>query len=726
MNVSLRWLVISLAVMACAPLEALAEGQRLRVMAANTSSGRFQSYPHPGPGTRIFQALDPDVVLIQEFHVNATRDEPNGRAAVEAWVDEVFGPDFHWFREPGGDSIPNGVISRWPILESGEWRDSEVGNRDFAFARIDIPGEVDLWVVSVHLLTRSSGARDAQARSLVEAIRNHPVPEGDFLIVGGDFNTRRRNERAVETLSAVVDTLGPFPTDGADPPRGGTNSSRRKPYDWVLTDSGLEALEVAVAVEGLEFPGGLVFDSRIFSQEELDRSFPPVREGDCGAPQMQHMAVVRDFLLEPAAGPDFEVAAEVLDFGVAGPALAATERSLAVTVHRPVALNAVPFGGSHPGEFNLVSPRPGDLPVTLEAATRLVFSWTPVAADGDARQVTATLVTDGEPGSVEIELLGVAAAPEVGIEPRRLAARALCEASAALVAPWDEDLILVADNEIRQQLYAFELEDGELVPEVTLAIPDGDEPRDLEALARVGDSVLAIGSHSRGGACEERPRRQRMHLLAARPDGSLEEEGTIDSAETWARAVGSRDLATCVATLFSGPPPALAEAVCGTLLEAEETAGPASCRVLNIEGAFGTGDGRVWLGLRAPLAEGQAIALRLVRGLDAFRFDHVALLQLENRGIRELALRGTDLFGIAGPEEDADDPFALFTIPLEDLRAGGLLDPVILRRDLPTSSEGMVVRNGEAFITVDGADSGDRSRCREASGQYRIEVGDGG
>ena len=92
---------------------------------------------------RIFQALRPDVVLIQEFNVNATRGEANDEAAVDAWVDDVFGAEYHWFREPGGDSIPNGVISRWPIIEAGEWRDDRVSNRDFTFARIDVPGEIE-------------------------------------------------------------------------------------------------------------------------------------------------------------------------------------------------------------------------------------------------------------------------------------------------------------------------------------------------------------------------------------------------------------------------------------------------------------------------------------------------------------------------------------------------------------------------------------------------------
>ncbi len=400
---------------------AIAQDQLLRIMAANISSDNFQSYPHPGPGTRIFQALEPDVVLIQEFNVKATANGANGSNAVEAWVDNVFGTDFHWFREPGGDSIPNGVISRWPILESGEWRDSEVGNRDFAFSRIDIPGEVDLWVVSLHLLTRNQGVRDSEARALVAAIRNHPIPEDDFLIIGGDFNTRNRGEFAIGTLSTVVDTLGPFPHDGADPPAEGTNRSRRKPYDWVLANPKLNALEVAVEIGDWSFPDGLVFDSRRFSQDDLDLSFPPVRKGDSGARQMQHMAVIRDFLLGEDPDLDFVTPTTDVHFGTAdassSPRLDSTIR---FEVIHPFHLTAVAIGGSHPEEFALHAPDPATLPTLFTQNTTLTFAWTPAANDGEPREVTATLITNGEPGAVAIRLRGTAASVDDGSDAEDL------------------------------------------------------------------------------------------------------------------------------------------------------------------------------------------------------------------------------------------------------------------------------------------------------------------
>ncbi len=404
-----------------APPAAAAEGPqgsvRVRLMAANTSSGRFQSYPDPGPGTRIFRALAPDVVLIQEFNVNAERNSPNDDGAVDAWVDAVFGLDYHWFREPGGDSIPNGVISRWPIVEAGEWTDPDVDNRDFAFARIDVPGDLDLWVVSVHFLTRSSRARDSQARTLVAAIRGRPVPEADYLVVGGDFNTDRRNEPALETLQGVVDTLGPYPDDGADPPDEDTNRRRRKPYDWVLADGDLQSFAASVEIGDFTFPNGLVFDSRVFSTEELEASFPPVRRDDSDAENMQHMAVVRDFLIPvgPAVEADYTVAPTAVDFGTVDPAAGPFEdRSVEIAVAAPVSLTAVAFEGSHRDEFALVDPDLSAGPVRLESDARLTFRWAPAAEDGAERRVRATVVTDGEPGAFEIELSGALLGAEVG------------------------------------------------------------------------------------------------------------------------------------------------------------------------------------------------------------------------------------------------------------------------------------------------------------------------
>jgi endonuclease/exonuclease/phosphatase family metal-dependent hydrolase len=257
---------------------------RIRLMAANTTSGTGQDYD-PGHGLRIFQGTDPDVVMIQEFSYKTSSD-----ADLRAFVDTAFGPGFHYYRE-GGAQIPNGVISRWPIIAAGEWDDPYVSNRDFAWARIDVPGPKDLWVVSVHLLTSSSGSRSSEASSLVNRIKAN-VPVGDYLAIGGDFNTGSRTESCFSTFSQVVTTASPYPAD-----RNGntnTNASRNEPYDHVLVDSDLRQYQTAVVIGGSSYANGLVVDTRVHSPLS---EISPALLGDSGASGMQHMAVIKDFLI---------------------------------------------------------------------------------------------------------------------------------------------------------------------------------------------------------------------------------------------------------------------------------------------------------------------------------------------------------------------------------------------------------------------------------------------
>jgi endonuclease/exonuclease/phosphatase family metal-dependent hydrolase len=257
---------------------------RIRLMSANLTSGNYQSYD-PGHGIRILQGLDADVVMIQEFNYRS-----NSAADLRAFVDTAFGASFSYYREAGAQ-IPNGVISRYPILAAGEWNDASVSNRDFAWARIDVPGPIDLWAVSVHFLTSSSSARTTEARQLVSYIRG-AIPAGDYLVIGGDFNSGSRSEGCVTTLSQVAVTAGPYPADR----RGNTNTNaaRSSPYDWVLADADLDAYKAPVALGSSVFPNGLVADTRVYSPiAELS----PALASDSGASSMQHQGVVRDFLI---------------------------------------------------------------------------------------------------------------------------------------------------------------------------------------------------------------------------------------------------------------------------------------------------------------------------------------------------------------------------------------------------------------------------------------------
>ncbi|MFY0565125.1 pre-peptidase C-terminal domain-containing protein [Archangium lansingense] len=257
---------------------------RLRLMAANISSGNNQSYD-PGHGIRIFQGTKPDVVAIQEFNYGS-----NSTADIRSFVDTAFGTGFYYYRETGAQ-IPNGIISRWPIISAGEWTDPKVGNRDFAWARIDIPGPKDLWVVSVHLLTSGSGVRNEEAVSLVQRIKDN-IPTGDYLSIGGDFNTDSRTESAFGTFSQVVTTSAPYPADKNG--NVNTNAGRSKPYDHVLVDSDLLAYQTATVIGSSSFSGGLVVDTRVYSPIS---EISPAQSSDSGSTNMQHMGIIKDFLL---------------------------------------------------------------------------------------------------------------------------------------------------------------------------------------------------------------------------------------------------------------------------------------------------------------------------------------------------------------------------------------------------------------------------------------------
>jgi endonuclease/exonuclease/phosphatase family metal-dependent hydrolase len=261
----------------------------VRVMAANTTSGNFSSYQDPG--IRIFQGLKPDIVAIQEFRYNASAAD----AQLRQLVDTAFGPEFHYYREPytdGGD-IPNGIVSRWPIVASGSWDDSEAPNRGYAWAQIDLPGITnDLYVVSVHLLTANASTRNIEAAELKGLIQAN-FPANAWIIVAGDMNTDSRGEAALTTFKTFLSD-NPKPHDGTIDEKEGTNASREKPYDYVLPSFSLTNYLTPMVVGSRTFPKGLVFDSRVYSPLS---DVTPVQSGDSGVSGMQHMAVIKDFNL---------------------------------------------------------------------------------------------------------------------------------------------------------------------------------------------------------------------------------------------------------------------------------------------------------------------------------------------------------------------------------------------------------------------------------------------
>ncbi len=272
-------------------------GLPIRIVAANLTSGNGQSYD-PGHGIDILDGLNPDIVLVQEFNYGG-----NSASDYLDFAQTVAGAQY-WAVDDSGFQIPNGVVSRWPITGSGYWDDPYLSNRELMWATIDIPGNVDLMVVSVHLHTSPSSDQVGAAVVIVNKVKAHRTanPGKYMYVVGGDFN----GTSSVSTSGFGKD--GVFMVDPPDPvdddANPNTNSNRSKQYDYVLCDPALCAYQVPVVFPSSTdatfrvYPDGLVFDTRTFTQAVLDKYFSPASTGDSAASNMQHMAVVKDFLIK--------------------------------------------------------------------------------------------------------------------------------------------------------------------------------------------------------------------------------------------------------------------------------------------------------------------------------------------------------------------------------------------------------------------------------------------
>ncbi len=265
------------------------DNDSVSILAGNITSGANQRYE--GPGTRMLQALLPDVALLQEFETtNGT-----SASAYRAWVNETFGTGFHYYVETeAADNIPNGIVSRWPIIASGEWTDPLVPDRDFAWATIDVPGTQHLHAVSVHLKSSSGfeSTRSSQARSLTNNITLKGWRTNGYVVVGGDLNLQVRTEEALRILTNIVSDA----RQSADQVGNrNTNSGRDRPYDLVLPSRNLDARNTTFSSWGYSFANGIVFDTRITWANGLP---PPARAGDSAEVNMQHMAAMKLFELE--------------------------------------------------------------------------------------------------------------------------------------------------------------------------------------------------------------------------------------------------------------------------------------------------------------------------------------------------------------------------------------------------------------------------------------------
>ena len=271
------------ALLAAAAAAPLSRGETLRIMSANTTSGNYQAYE--SPGIRIFQALEPDIVLINEFSYES--------GSLRDLVDTAFGEEYYYYCEPDEDAavIPNGVVSRWSILTAGVWDDPHLSNRGFAWATIDIPGEKDLHAVAVHFKHDEDSTQGNEAEALKDYIQA-AFPSTDYIVVGGDTNIKPEFDQALSVFRTFLEPENHVPVDREN--NRFTSENRDDPYDWVIPNDQLDQYHATLYVgTGFQaFTEGIVFDSRVFTPLS---EVSPVLYGDSSATGMQHMAVMKAF-----------------------------------------------------------------------------------------------------------------------------------------------------------------------------------------------------------------------------------------------------------------------------------------------------------------------------------------------------------------------------------------------------------------------------------------------
>lgn len=268
-----------------------------RAMAANISTGNNQSYD-PGHGIRIFKAVKPDIVMIQEFRYGRNNDDD-----INSMVSSTFGPEYFYSRGRYVDSswIPNGIISRFPIIESGYWKSNLANNRDWDWAILDLPGNKELLVVSLHLLTEKNAQ---EIGPLTREIENKIADDKKknleyYVMVGGDFNSStvlngKTDLKRVVYTSFSNNGYRPKDQDGDTT----TNATRGKTLDVLLVDKELQQKEIPAKIGRHSYNNGHVFDSRVYDKLGELGDVTPVQADDCkgGKPiYNQHMAVIRDF-----------------------------------------------------------------------------------------------------------------------------------------------------------------------------------------------------------------------------------------------------------------------------------------------------------------------------------------------------------------------------------------------------------------------------------------------
>ena len=225
----------------------------------------------------------------------------------------------------------------------------------------------------------------------------------------------------------------------------------------------------------------------------------------------------------------------------------------------------------------------------------------------------------------------------------------LCEASAIVRSP---EGYLVGDNETEDRLHAFTRAFEPAAPR-RLSSP----VEDIEALARVDDGLLVVGSQSASKSGKRKPDRELVLL-----DG---------------HAPVRPDLTACPECEAARPLP-------------PKEGG------LSVEGAASWA-GALWLGVRSPVPGGRAVLLRMEGDAATdLRATGRVELGLDGNGVRDLATHDGSLLVLAGPVDGRDAPHRVYRLDRVDAA------PVRLSLELPAGAEGIVVDEGALVVVTDG------------------------
>jgi uncharacterized protein DUF3616 len=236
---------------------------------------------------------------------------------------------------------------------------------------------------------------------------------------------------------------------------------------------------------------------------------------------------------------------------------------------------------------------------------------------------------------------------------------------------------LVADDPAAPTAYADE-QTFRLADFVDLPGEDADEEADLEGLARTGDFLWVVGSHSlrrkqikarhdgdkalrRLARLEGQANRQilvRLPIVTVDGLPTPVRETVIDGVHHRAAQLGRRDGLRTLLRHDDHLAPFLAI--------------PGKDNGLDVEGIAVRGD-RVYLGLRGPVLRGWAFVLELRPWVDPDEPGRLRLrefddglpyrkhvLDLDGLGVRDLCPDGEDLLVLAGPTMDLDGPVRIY------------------------------------------------------------------